>query len=440
MTMQSLGLQRLFEVVDHLVDERVGVIQQVTELDRQFGMLNVFCFYAIACNTKAFACQRNPPYGGGASSDRRLAVAKAIGEAIERYCAAIYDPEELPLCSYESASFPCVSPSVFALYNAKQYSSIGFPYLPFDRFSPVRWRSATNLQTGKLCYLPAAIVYLPYSYGDEEVPIVQQISTGLACHCSFSEAAVSAICEVIERDAVTITWQARLPRRPIVLQTLTERNRDLVSRFKQAKGQVSLFDITMDHGVPTILAVLRSQVHNTPALIMAAAAHLDPDRAVTKSLEELALSFRWGQCLQRNNLCMTAVEDFSSVVSQEDHFWLFNENNVRYADFIFASEDWIDFQTIANLSTGQPHSDLQVLNQKIGRIGHDILLADVTTPDIGDLGLYVVRAVIPGFHPLFFGYQLRALGGRRLWEVPQKLGYLGITLESGDNPIPHPFP
>jgi len=73
-------------------------------------------------------------------------------------------------------------------------------------------------------------------------------------------------------------------------------------------------------------------------------------------------------------------------------------------------------------------------------VGHRVLLADVTSEDVGDLGLRVVRALIPGFHPLILGHKIRALGGRRLWEVPQKLGYPGVTRAKGDNPAPHPYP
>jgi ribosomal protein S12 methylthiotransferase accessory factor len=54
--------------------------------------------------------------------------------------------------------------------------------------------------------------------------------------------------------------------------------------------------------------------------------------------------------------------------------------------------------------------------------------------------LKVVRAIIPGFHPLFMGHKLRALGGSRLWQVPQSLGYQGINRDTGDNPAPHPYP
>jgi ribosomal protein S12 methylthiotransferase accessory factor len=62
------------------------------------------------------------------------------------------------------------------------------------------------------------MVFMPYYYyhGTEDSPILQPISTGMACHCSPAEAAITAVCEVIERDAFSITWQAMLapPRWP----------------------------------------------------------------------------------------------------------------------------------------------------------------------------------------------------------------------------------
>jgi ribosomal protein S12 methylthiotransferase accessory factor len=47
---------------------------------------------------------------------------------------------------------------------------------------------------------------------------------------------------------------------------------------------------------------------------------------------------------------------------------------------------------------------------------------------------------VPGAHPLFMGYANRALGGNRLYSVPQKLGYRGLEPGRPDNPYPHPFP
>ena len=440
---QAMSAERLFDVVDYLVDERVGIIRDVIEVAREAGAPNVFCFYARACDTKSLSRQGNFADAAGASLDRDLAAAKAIGEAIERYCPAFFDLQELPFYSYNNAPFECISPSKFALYSQKQYSQEDFPYRPFTSETKTHWTAATDLTTGETHYVPAAMVYLPYSYDQEnlEHPIVQPISTGLACHCSKAEAAISGICEVIERDAFTIAWQSRLEMPQIAIETLSERNRNLVCRFEQAGAFVHLLNLTMDHGVPTVLAVLRNDAHDTPALVLAAAAHLSSEHAVRKSLEELELTRRLAQELKIQLSPLISEDGFKNIITQDDHIHFFcDQANAHLADFIIASRTRVSFSDVPSVSIGDPEIDLQVLIERVKSVGHQVLITDLTTSDIDQLGLSVIRAVIPGFHPLFFGHHLRATGGKRLWEVPQKLGYAGISQDIGDNPVPHPYP
>ena len=80
-------------------------------------------------------------------------------------------------------------------------------------------------------------------------------------------------------------------------------------------------------------------------------------------------------------------------------------------------------------------ADATAVSTRIAATGHRPLLCELTTPDVAELGLAVVRAVVPGYHPLVSGHRYRALGGRRLREVPRRLGY-----RAGDNPLPHPYP
>jgi len=443
MKLSTPSLQRLFDVVDILVDERVGVIKYVCELPREPGAPDCFHFYAQASSTSAFVAQKNFANAGGASADRSLAMAKAIGEAVERYCSAIYDQEDFPLTSFESAPFRSIPPEEFALHSHEQYQQPGFPYVPFERSTLVRWAPTLDALTGETCHIPASMVYMPYYFdeGDGERPIAQRISTGLACHCSFAEAAVSSICEVIERDAFTITWQARLDRPQIRLDTLSDRNRELVSRFERSGHAVTLLNLTMDHGVATVLGVLRHQVPEAPALVFAASADPSPEQAVRKSLEELAHTRRLAQQLKRTLPRFVPGPEYNNVATQDDHVHFYTDHaNAPLVDFIFSSNDRMAFGEIPDLATGDPEGDLTAVVQRIRGVGYQVLLVDLTTPDMAELGLTVVRAVIPGFHPLVIGHRLRALGGSRLWEVPQKLGYPGIRHESGDNPAPHPYP
>jgi ribosomal protein S12 methylthiotransferase accessory factor len=439
----SSSLRRLIEVLDYLVDDRVGIVSYVEELRKEPGAPDFFHFYAKACNTQAFGRQPNFSAAGGASADRGSAMAKAVGEAVERYCAALYDVEELPLSSVESAPFLCVPPSDFALYSQEQYQQPGFPWVPFDPTTPVRWVAALDPLTDETIHVPAAMVFVPYFFyqGSGEAPIVQPISTGLACHCSPSEAALSAACEAIERDAFMITWQARLAMPQVRIETLSDANYDIVERFERTGAAVTLLNITLDAGIPTILAVLRSISLAAPALAFAAASAMDPEEAVRKSLEELAHTRRYSQQIKVRLPRLVPDPTYSNVVDQISHlnFWA-DHANASLANFIFSSEERADFDQIENLATGDPKRDLQILCERVRAVGHRILLADLTTPDVRDLGLTVARAVIPGFHPLFIGYGIRALGGCRLWEIPQRLGHQGVSREFGDNPIPHPYP
>jgi ribosomal protein S12 methylthiotransferase accessory factor len=436
------SVQDLFDTVEYLVDDRVGIIRGVQEAPNDAGSPDFFCFFASACDTSAISRYKNAgiPGGGGASTDREIAMAKAIGEAVERYCATIYDAREFPLVSFESAPFPCVPPGEFALYSREQYAREDFPYVPFENNTPVRWAPAYDLTTGKTCHVPVAMMFLSYRYENGEPPIAQSLSTGLACHVNPDQAAVSAICEVIERDAFTITWQAKVPRPRIRIGTLSDRNRDLVRRFEHAGSTVTLLYLAMDHGVPTVLAVLRNQAHEAPPLVFAASSDLDPERAVRKSLEELAHTRLFSQWARNHLPRLVPAPGYENVVTLYDHGNFYcDPQNTPLSDFLFAPRE-IDFYDMENLSTGDSEQDLRTLHDRIKAAGHRLLLADVTSEDVRGLGLTVIRAVIPGFHPLFFGHTIRALGGTRLWSVPQKLGYAGITPEVGDNPAPHPFP
>jgi ribosomal protein S12 methylthiotransferase accessory factor len=286
------------------------------------------------------------------------------------------------------------------------------------------------------------MVFMPYSWNNGGARIVQPVSTGLACHVSPTEAVLGGLCEVIERDAFMLTWQARMSHPHIRIETLSDANLDLVQRFERTGIAVKLLDITLDTGVPTIMTVLQCASPQAPPLVFATSAAPDPEGAVRKSLEEAVHTLRWMQIITRGTPRLAAdPPHYATVVDQKSHlnFWC-DRAHAPLAEFVFASNKRVDFQDVANAATGDPARDLEDACKRIQALGHQVLVADLTTPDVADLGISVVRVLVPAFQRLQFGFRFRPLGGTRLWQVPQKLGHLGITPESGDNPLPHPFP
>jgi ribosomal protein S12 methylthiotransferase accessory factor len=309
----------------------------------------------------------------------------------------------------------------------------------------VRWTEMTELGTGRKLHCPAARVYMPYTYyqGTGDSPIDQPISTGLACHGSRQAAALSALCEVIERDAVSICWQAQMAPPQIRIETLDDQNYVISQRFNQSGARLLMFDITLDHGVPTVLSVLFGQAERTPGLVVAAATAPDPVDAVRKSLEELAHSRRYCQFVHVEMPPLRSEPPrFAEVRDQLTHLGFYaNPDNVPWADFLIQSTERKDFDQIdTSLACRDGSRELAAVVERVRGVGEQVLVRDLTTPDVDSLGLHVVRCVVPGFHQIHMGHETRSLGGKRLWTVPQALGYRGIDKVSGDNPAPHPYP
>lgn len=439
----SRRLRRLADTLQNLVDPRTGIVQYVGEEPRRPEFPDIFQYAAQTCETEAFLPQSAFGQTGGCALSRPVALAKAIGEAVERYSAAIYDDLTFPLCSYRDAPFDCVPPQDWALNSPAQYAEADFQWSPFTEDTPVRWVVARDLADGTPVGVPAAMVYVPFFFdpGSGEPAICQPISTGLACHCSLAEAAIGGLCEAIERDAFMISWQARLARRRIDLATLSPVNSELVRRLAATGAAVTLFDLTMDNGVPAVMVVQTHESPEMPAITFACSAALDAEEAVRKALEEATHTARWMFYIKQRQGPLDPGENFVNVDEQERHlqFWASHENR-HLADFIFANDETVSFDSLPALGTGDPQRDLEILIDRVRGTGHRVLMADITPPDVSDAGLCVVRVLVPGYHPLIMGYRIRATGGTRLWTVPQQCGLPGLDPAAGDNPLPHPFP
>lgn len=438
------SLDRLLGLWDDLVDPRVGIVQAVAELPTDDDDPDLFHYMSKACDTSVFTPLSNFSDNGGASMSRLVAIAKALGEAVERYCSALYRRDELRLARYADLEEPAVDPEALVVYRPEQFGQPGFPWRPLHRESPVRWTGGTSLATGEPILLPASLVWLPFHYptAERSTPFCQPISTGLACGCSFEEAALSGLCEVIERDAFTITWQARLGRRRIRPDSLPAAVRELVGRFTRVGIDVKLMDITTDIAVPTVMTIGLSNVVTAPAVAVSAATDPSAERAAIKSLEELAHTRKYAKQLWQYlpPLPVEVAKGHPIVKDQKDHLRFYCPQSAKaYAEFAWSSTEECGLSDVGGAGA-RTEDELGWVVDALQRVGLHPIACDVTSEDVRGLGLRVVRAVVPGAHPLYMGHVNRALGVRRLYDVPPRLGYPGLVPGDDDNPFPHPFP
>ncbi len=439
------SLNRLLGLWDHLVDDQVGIVNDVYELPIETDDPSFFHVLSTACDTQRFTRLRNFGNNGGVSTDRYVAFAKAVGEAVERYCSAIFRYRDLILAPFEGLSEPATDPASFALYLDEQYQSGLIPWAPFTPDAMVAWTRGRSLHQGRDVLLPAAMVYVPYHYQRSlgDAPITQPISTGLAAGSSWIEATLSGLCEVIERDAFTLTWQARMAHPRIDPATVPASCKNLLERYRAVGIGIKIIDITSDIRMPTMMTIALCEATTSPAVAVAAATDPRAEIALIKSLEELAHTRKFAKQLMEYTpeIPDEVEEEHPKVLDQKDHLRMYcAQRSKAWIEFAWSSSKVIDFASIADYPAVTPTAALNLAVQDLAAQDLDVLVCDLTTPDIATLGLSVVRVVVPGMNPLFMGYHNRAQGGRRLYTVPQHLGFPGLTCGEKDNPYPHPFP
>jgi ribosomal protein S12 methylthiotransferase accessory factor len=435
------GLQR----AHRLVSNRVGIISQVEFVELAPEEPKVYWTRSHPADASALFGRPALNFGVAASADPNKAIMKAVGESVERYCSSQYDKEEFWFATYEELGTDAVPPQNFALFSEKQYAQVDFPFSPMTQQTPLRWVPGYSLNRDKPVWIPAAFVYVPYEIDPlGESRVHYPISTGLACAPNLAMAIYKAILEAIERDAFMITWHNRLSRRQINLESVNDPFvQRLLSLIKGVPVCCHAWDLSLDISVPTILVVFSSTSGHPPYTVMGIGTALDPNRALIQALEEVYLSY-WGMKLYaRENTDYQPEPDYQNVNTPIQHGYahaVWPELRESFK-FLFASDKKLSIQDLPNVSNESMVANVNTLVNLLNEKGLDVIIADLTTPDIDDVGFKVVRAVIPGLQPLDVNHASRYLGGKRLYEVPCHMGLLGKpTAEEDLNPYPHLFP
>jgi ribosomal protein S12 methylthiotransferase accessory factor len=425
-----------------LVSDEVGLIRRVVlgEIDAEHPRLRIA--HSRSARVRTPEAGWTTYHGTGAALDPGAAVIKAVGESIERYCGALYEPENLRLASFDELGEAAVDPATFTLFSPEQYLVPGCPYAPVSHTTPLRWVRGQSLINGCPTLVPAAYVYIPYAYATPgERSFRDQISTGLACALTRAQATYRALLEMVERDAFMLVWHHRVG---VPELDLTETQDLKVSRLLEATtgmpATCRAFLLTLDIPIPVILVTFISD--HPPLLALGLAADLCPIRALTRALEEACLTYVGvdrmikdvsPETLRSSDRLTIEQQALAHAVlpelRQSCEFLSRSQARVRLADF--PSPSGVDDELEA----------VQTVLRALSGVATDVVAVDVTTPDIDEVGFAVVRAVIPDLQPLDTNDQFRHLGGSRLRVLPARLDRLKLLADTrGLNPYPHPFP
>lgn len=406
--------------LESLVSPYVGVVRGVQEV--LAGPQDVR-LASMWCETAHVGFRHT---GGGSGTTAREARAAAIGEAVERYSACLADPDRLVVATARNLGPRAVDPERFSLFTAEQYARRGFPYVPFTRDTELAWIDGRSLPDGEPAWLPAQLVHL--APVRDEPAICRATSSGLACHTDAGTATLTALLELLERDAFMITWNARLSWPRLDWRGDAALEEFARVRLRPTGLQAHAIDLSAFWEIPCVLGVARSTTPGDAPVGVGAAAATTIERAVVKALDEATRVRSWAHALRRAGApAPAAIHDF------DDHVRFYAEpRNASRTHFLDASREKRHVRDVPSLE--RPHLD--ALCARLARRSVSAYAVDVTSPDVREAGLTVVRVVAPELCPLDVEHDARLLGGRRLYEEPVRLGFGRRRL----NPDPHPFP
>jgi ribosomal protein S12 methylthiotransferase accessory factor len=373
--------------------------------------------------------------GAGTGLDVERAEIVAVAESLERYAHCVYDQRQFRWATaeeLEALGEDAVDPDSLPRCSPTELADPECPVVRPDRTARIRWIRGLNMRTGKPAWVPAALVYIHFPSEDAE-RITNPISTGSAAHPDPAVAVCGALCEVIERDAISLTWLQRLALPQIEIDVAGPHLRRFLDAVADREMTVRLFDATTDVGIPTVYGVSIAPDHPRLHTVVSCATALDPQAAAAKAICEL-VSVRIA--LQDDEPSAEDVESFTGVSDGATYMCV--PERASAFDFLLDSPARRRLSEMPALSTGDSTADLRLVCSRLAGSGMDAYIVDLTTDEALRVGMTVVRAVVPGLQPLTFHYRARFLGHPRLYEAPARMGYR-VRGEAELNAWPQPF-
>lgn len=431
-------MDKLFEGMQFLTG-RVPFLGQIQQMPNYLRPLDLFVYIMrYKLNFRKKVTNANPLSITGAGFSEREAKEKCLGEAIERFCwAHAHLWKNLIFGNYKKFQKKAISPDKFALFSNSQYKKHNFPFQRFKDDLNIYWLEGINLVTKKEVLVPAQLC-LPTTRDRNRISF--STTTGLSAHRDYYKCLYNCLCEVVERDAVMITWLNKFNLVPLKI------NGDLVLSGLSKKLNVSDYKLMVyllptDVDLNVVLSINVNRRNKSPFLAMGASCSFSFLHALRKAVLE---GFHCLNFLFYAKKEGKIIKDWRQIKGFDEHALLYSNPIMREKiSFLIAGEKK-EQNKIAGKSVLKNRQVLnfkqmcQVIINNLSKKGYQPIVVDLTPEEIKLLGFHVLKVLIPGFIDLGL-YNFYFLGSERIYKISSKYGF-GIKKEEELNTFPHPFP
>jgi ribosomal protein S12 methylthiotransferase accessory factor len=378
--------------------------------------------FSMGVDSVAFLQESLRGVSGGKGSTRIQAMVSGLCEAIERYSGVHTGEEYTVRGRYRDLAPRALHPNECMGFSEEQYrgredwnrsqppSRCVIVPRPFDPAQEVDWAPLWSLRRREERLLPAAYCY----YGHPEFAGRWCIpdSNGCAAGNVVEEAILQGFLELVERDAVALWWYNRVRRPGLDLDSFAlPYLGEIQDHYASLGRRLWVLDLTADLGITTLACVSARTSGPAEDVLVGFGAHFDPQVALLRAVTEV-------------NQFLPSVartrSDGSTVYRFGDELALRWWREARTAQMPYLVPDperpARRREEFEDPSSDDLAADVELCVERAARRGLDVLVQDLTRPDIG---LPVVRVVVPGLCHFW-----RRLGFQRLYDVPVQMGWL----------------
>ena len=418
--------ERTYEKYRHLISPVTGVLAGIDRDSRDCGFLQSYHSgpnLALQHQTLDGTRSVLRSHSGGKGVTVTEAKTSALCEALERHSSSFHGDECRTRASFRSLGDKAIHPDACLLFDERQYttrtewnaahSSMQHVPEPFDETAELDWTPVWSMTSRAHRLLPTSMLY----FGAQGS--LPSDSNGNAAGSCLEDAILQGMLEVVERDAIAIWWYNRLSVPEVDLDSLGEPwIEELKHHYVGIGREFWVLDVTSDLNIPVMAAVSRLTTGRGEEIMLGFGAHLDPRVAVLRALTEL------------NQILPALIEQPRSFDDPDLDHWVRHATLVGQPylvpDSSAARRDVAEYDCEINPDLA---GDVRRLQGTLETAGHEVLVQDMTRPDIA---LPVVKVVVPGMRHFWARF---APG--RLYDVPVRTGRLSRPNAYADiNPIP----
>lgn len=423
--------------VDSLVDPHFGLVTGLHPVPRIDGL--PAAYVGITAEVADSRVHGNWPSDrvslGTTFGDPAGARIAAIGEAVERYCGN-YVPDGLLRGSardLSAAGHRLLGPDDLPFFAPWQHSRPGFPFARFTDDLEIAWVAGRG--DGGDVLVPASWAHLNWRTGARRrEPFLHPVNyAGIATGQDVGDATRRGLLELVERDALSLWWHLDLAAPGIDPASVP----GLLEHMEGSRLDLHLLALPSWFGVPVVAAV----VHDPQTGIVAGgfSAKLDPAETAVKATLEAIHSWIFTQgLLEADGWVFDAVR--ARILSEglylphrpdRDYLSVAGDQCAGVRDLGAQAQVWLDpavqrallprftEPTATVTLDALPTATEEGLRASLAAAGHEVVVCDLTTPDIALTPLRVVRVCARGLVPnapaafTYFGLpRWSAIGGR----------------------------